>query len=153
MRVCARRSTLSFGRIDANTWYVHPDYRAHHSLTQILLAPFSGVDHSGRLFLARVGYHRHEGRGEPELIGNLAGILTETENYRALVLGLALRLAFTLCAATTGMLPKTKLEITRNTVTLVVPRRYESLLGEVVQRRLATLARAIDRKGETRVGR
>lgn len=134
-------------------WYVHPDYRAHHSMTQILLAPFSGVDHSGRLFLARVGYHRHEGRGEPELIGDLSGILTETENYRALVLGLALRLAFTLCAATTGMLPKTKLEVTKNTVTLVVPRRYETLLGEVVQRRLAALARAIDRKGEMRVGR
>lgn len=134
-------------------WYVHPDYRAHHSMTQILLAPFSGVDHAGRLFLARVGYHRHEGRGEPELIGNLAGILTETENYRSMVLGLALRLAFTLCAATTGMLPKTKLEIARNTVTLVVPRRYEALLGEVVQKRLSALARAIDRKGEMRVGR
>lgn len=134
-------------------WYVHPDYRAHYSMTQILLAPFSGVDHGGRLFLARVGYHRHEGRGEPELIGNLAGILTETENYRALVLGLALRLAFTLCAATTGMLPKTRLEIAKNTVTLIVPRRYETLLGEVVQRRLSALARAIDRKGEMQVGR
>jgi exopolyphosphatase/guanosine-5'-triphosphate,3'-diphosphate pyrophosphatase len=134
-------------------WYVHPDYRAHHSMTQILLAPFSGVDHAGRLFLARVLYHRHEGRGEPNFIGNLSGILPEPENYRALVLGLALRLAFTLCAATTGMLPKTRLEISKNTVTLVVPRRYETLLGEVVSRRLSALARSIDRKGETRVGR
>mgnify|MGYP005813362611 CR=1 FL=1 len=134
-------------------WYVHPDYRAHHSMTQILLAPFTAVDHAGRLFLARVGYHRHEGRGEPELIGDLSGILTETENYRALVLGLSLRLAFTLCAATTGMLPRTRLEISKSNVVLVVPRRYEALLGEVVQRRLAALARAIDRKGEMRVGR
>jgi exopolyphosphatase/guanosine-5'-triphosphate,3'-diphosphate pyrophosphatase len=134
-------------------WYVHPDYRAHHSLTQILLAPFSGVDHTGRLFLARTLYHRHEGRGEPEMIGNLVGLLNENENFRALVLGLALRLAFTLCAATAGMLPKTRLEITKSNVTLVVPRRYEPLLGEVVAKRLAALARAIDRKGETRVGR
>jgi exopolyphosphatase/guanosine-5'-triphosphate,3'-diphosphate pyrophosphatase len=134
-------------------WYVHPDYRAHHSMTQILLAPFSGVDHPGRLQLARTLYHRHEGRGEPELIGSLVGLLNESENYRALVLGLALRLAFTLCAATTGMLPKTKLEITRSTITLVVPRRYEPLLGEMVSKRLAALARAIDRRGETRVGR
>ena len=134
-------------------WYVHPDYRAHHSMTQILLAPFTAVDHAGRLFLARVGYHRHEGRGETELVGDLSGILTETENYRALVLGLSLRLAFTLCAATTGMLPRTRLEISKSNVVLVVPRRYEALLGEVVQRRLAALARAIDRKGEMRVGR
>lgn len=134
-------------------WYVHPDYRAHHTLTQILLAPFSGVDHPGRLFLARVGYHRHEGKGEPEFIGNLAGILTPVENHRALVLGLAQRLAFTLCAATTGVLPRTRLEISKSTVTLVVPRRYQTLLGEVVQRRLSALARTIDRKGEMRVGR
>lgn len=134
-------------------WYVHPDYRAHHSMMQILLAPFSGVDHPGRLFLARVGYHRHEGRGDPEFVGNLAGILTERENFRAMVLGLALRLAFTLCAATTGMLPRTRLEVSKTTVMLVVPRRYETLLGEVVGKRLGALARAIDRKAEMRVGR
>lgn len=134
-------------------WYVHPDYRAHHSMTQILFAPFSGVDHAGRLLIARTLYHRHEGKGEPEMIGNLVGLLNENENHRALVLGLALRLAFTLCAATTGMLPKTRLEITKSTITLIVPRRYESLLGEVVTKRLGALARAIDRKGETRIGR
>ncbi len=134
-------------------WYVHPDYRAHHAMTQILLAPFSGVDHPGRLFIARVGYHRHEGRDEPNLIGNLAGVLTERSNYRSTVLGLALRLAFTLCAATTGMLPKTRLEISKTHVTLVVPPRYKALLGEIVTKRLVTLARAIDRKGETRIGR
>lgn len=134
-------------------WYVHPDYRAHYSMTQILLAPFSGVDHPGRLLLARALYHRHEGRGEPDLIGNLTGILNENENHRALALGLALRLAFTLCAATTGVLPKTRLEISKSTVSLIVPRRYENLLGEVVGRRIAALARAIDRKGEMRVGR
>lgn len=134
-------------------WYVHPDYRAHQSMTQILLAPFAGIDHPSRLMLARTLYHRHEGRGEPELIGDLAGLLSESENYRALVLGLALRLAFTLCAATPGMLPKTKLEIDKSTITLVVPRRFENLLGEMVNKRLTALARALDRKGETRVGR
>ena len=134
-------------------WYVHPDYRAHQSMTQILLAPFAGVDHPSRLMLARTLYHRHEGRGEPELIGDLVGLLDENQNYRSLVMGLALRLAFTLCAATPGMLPKTRLEIDKSTITLVVPRRYEALLGEMVNKRLSALARAIDRKGETRVGR
>lgn len=134
-------------------WYVHPDYRAHHSMTQILLAPFSGIDHPGRLILARTLYHRHEGKGEPEMVGSLVGMLNENESRRALVLGLALRLAFTLCAATAGVLPKTRLEISKSLVTLIVPRRYEALLGEVVSKRLSALARTIDRKGETRVGR
>jgi len=134
-------------------WYVHPDYRAHHAMTQILLAPFSGVDHPGRLFIARVGYHRHEGRDEPNLIGNLAGVLTEHSNHRSMVLGLALRLAFTLCAATTKLLPRTRLEISKTHVTLVVPPRYQTLLGEVVSKRLTALARTIDRKGDTRISR
>src|SRR5690606_32079096 len=107
----------------------------------------------GRLFIARVGYHRHEGRDEPNLIGNLAGVLTERSNYRSMVLGLALRLAFTLCAATTGMLPKTRLEVSKTHVTLVVPPRYQSLLGEMVSKRLTALARTMDRKGDTRIAR
>jgi len=134
-------------------WYVHPDYRAHQSMTQILLAPFAGIDHPSRMLLARTLFHRHEGRGEPELIGNLSNLLSDEENFRALILGLSLRLAFTLCAATPGMLPKTKLDIDKETVTLTVPRRYEPLLGEVVQKRVTALARALNRKGETRVGR
>lgn len=134
-------------------WYVHPDYRAHHSMTQILLAPLSGVDHAGRLFLARVGYHRHEGKGEPEMLGNLSGIITEREHERALVLGLALRLAFTLSGATLGMLPKTRFEIGKNTATLVVPKKYEPLVGEIVVKRLAALARALGRKSDIRVGK
>ena len=134
-------------------WYVHPDYRAHHAMTQILLAPFSGIDHPGRLFLARVGYHRHEGKGEPELLGNLSGFITEREHERALVLGLALRLAFTLSGATTGMLPKTRFDVTKNNVTLMVPRKYEALLGEVVGKRLAALARALGRKSDIKIGK
>lgn len=134
-------------------WYVHPDYRAHYAMTQILLAPFSGVDHPGRLFLARVGYHRHEGRGEPELLGNLSGFITEREHERALVLGLALRLAFTLSGATMGMLPRTRFEVTKNGVTLVVPKKYEALVGEIVAKRLSTLARALGRKSEIRIGK
>ncbi|MDO8838220.1 MAG: exopolyphosphatase [Parvibaculum sp.] len=134
-------------------WYVHPDYRAHHAMTQILLAPFSGIDHAGRLFLARVGYHRHEGRGEPQMLGNLAGLIGEREHARALVLGLALRLAFTLSGATMGMLPKTRLEAGKNALTLVVPKRHEPLIGEIVVKRLGALARTIGRKGDIRIGR
>jgi exopolyphosphatase/guanosine-5'-triphosphate,3'-diphosphate pyrophosphatase len=134
-------------------WYVHPDYRAHHAMMQILLAPFSGVDHGGRLFLARVGYHRHEGKGEPQMLGNVTGLIGERDHERALVLGLALRLAFTLSGATMGMLPKTKLEAGKNTLTLAVPRRHEPLIGEVVVKRLGALARAIGRKGDIRIGK
>lgn len=132
-------------------WYVHPDYRAHHAMTQIMLAPFSGIDHPGRIFLARVGYHRHEGRGEPDLLGDLTGMMNEKENNRALVLGLALRLAFTLCGATTGLLPRTRLSVNKNFVTLTLDRKDEALTGEVVEKRLNALARTLGRKGEIKI--
>jgi|TARA_R100000322_G_scaffold57145_1_gene35399 exopolyphosphatase / guanosine-5'-triphosphate,3'-diphosphate pyrophosphatase len=134
-------------------WYVHPDYRAHHAMTQILLAPFSGIDHQGRLYLARVGYHRHEGRGEPEMIGNLSAYIPERDNDRALTLGLALRLAFTLSGATMGMLPKTRFEVGKNTLTLILPKKYEALAGEIVVKRLAALAKALGRKSDIRIGK
>lgn len=132
-------------------WSVHPDYRAHHCMNQILLAPFAGVDHPGRLFLARTGFHRHEGSGKPMITGNIEGLLSEEQNHRALILGLAFRLAFTLCAATPRVLPRTSLDLSPKKVTLTVPPEYSSLLGEVVLRRLSRLAKALDRKAETRL--
>ena len=69
------------------------------------------------------------------------------------MLGLALRLAFTLSGATTGMLPKTRFDVTKNNVTLMVPRKYEALLGEVVGKRLAALARALGRKSDIKIGK
>jgi exopolyphosphatase/guanosine-5'-triphosphate,3'-diphosphate pyrophosphatase len=120
-------------------------------MTEIMLAPFSGIDHPGRIFLARVGYHRHEGRGEPDLLGDLTGMMNEKENSRALVLGLALRLAFTLCGATTGLLPRTRLSVSKNFVTLTLDRKDEALTGEVVEKRLNALARSLGRKGEVKI--
>ena len=132
-------------------WSVHPDYRAHHCMNQILLASFSGIDHPGRLFLAQVGFHRHEGTGEPMIVGKVEGLLSEEQNRRALILGLAFRLAFTFCAATPGVLPRTSLELSPKKLTLAVPPEYSSLLGEVVLRRLSRLAKVLDRKAETRL--
>ena len=130
-------------------WYVHPDYRANHCLEQILLAPLVGVDHPGRLFLARTGFHRHEGASEPELMGDLKHLLTDRESERARILGLALRLAFMLCAATPGVLPETNLTLEADSVRLEVGRNHAALLGETVEKRLGALAKALNRRPET----
>ena len=128
-------------------WYVHPDYRAQHCLTELMVAPFSGIDHLGRLFLARVGYHRHEGKSHPPGLERASSLLPARMNDRALVLGLALRLAFTLCAATTGVLPRSRLEVTPKEVLLVMPSDLSQLIGEVVEKRLNTLAKSLNRRG------
>jgi len=132
-------------------WYVHPDYRATHAHEEILLAPISGVTHSERLFLARVGYHRHEGAGEPKVGGQLQNLLDEEGHRRARVMGVALRLAFTLCAASTGVLPYTRLVVKSDILRLDVQNSHAAFVGEVVEKRLAALAKVLGLKSETRI--
>ena len=133
-------------------WYVHPDYRAQHSMEQILLAPLVGIDHPGRLFLARVGFHRHEGTGEPSSLFNVAAMVEEQQNKRALILGLAFRLAYTFCAATPGILPHTSLVMEKEKIIFNVPQQFEDLAGEVVRRRLGRLAKTLDLTPQLVVG-
>jgi len=132
-------------------WYVHPDHRAYHCLSEILYAPFSGVDHEGRLYLARAIYHRHEGKGEPPSLERASMMLPDTLNQRALVLGLALRLAFTMSGATPGILLQTRLSVDTETLRLEVPRPLAALLGETVSKRLNVLAKALERQADIRV--
>lgn len=133
-------------------WYVHPDYRSQHAMQQILLAPVVGIDHPGRMFLARVGFHRHEGNAEAEVLGDLTSRLSKEEAYRARILGLALRLAFSLCAARLGVLPLTRLRMDEKCVRLELPKKIESFMGETVQKRLNALAKAAGRTAEVVIG-
>lgn len=132
-------------------WYVHPDYRAAHALEQTLLAPLSGISHSERVFLARTAFHRHEGAGEPLAVSGLTRLLAEEEHHRASVMGLGFRLAFTLCAASVGVLPYTRLVLTKGALTLNVQRSHQAFCGEVVEKRLAALARTLDLEAKTQI--
>lgn len=131
-------------------WYVHPDYRANHAHEEILLAPISGVTHSERLFLARVGYHRHEGAGEPKVGGQLHNLLDEEGHKRARVMGVALRLAFTLCAVSPGVLPYTRLVVKRDLLRLDVQNSHRAFVGEIVEKRMAALAKVLGLKSDIR---
>jgi exopolyphosphatase / guanosine-5'-triphosphate,3'-diphosphate pyrophosphatase len=132
-------------------WYVHPDYRATHALEQTLLAPLSGVSHAERVFLARVAFHRHEGAGEPVAVGGTTRLLSEEEHHRACVMGLGFRIAFTLCAASVGVLPYTRLVLTKETLTLNVQRSHQAFCGEVVEKRLGALGRALNLEPRTQI--
>lgn len=124
-------------------WFVHPDYRAGHAMDQIMLAPVSGIDHPGRVFLARSGYHRHAGGKTSGLVSDTKHMLSPQEAERAQTLGMALRLSFTLCASRPGVLPHTTLHQVKNTLVLEIDRSHERFLGETVSKRLAQLGKAM----------
>lgn len=74
-------------------WRDHPDYRAEHAFHQVLRAPFVGLDHRERVFLAVAASARY--RAGPELLATpvVESLLAPADRRRARGLGLAMRLA------------------------------------------------------------
>ena len=134
-------------------WVDHPDYRAEHAFLRILRFPFPAVDHAERAFLALCGYARYAGVNDGPLTIGARSLLSEAQATKALVLGLALRLAHTLTGGGSVLLQRTSLKLTGDSLTLTLPEDGTVPGGEVVQRRLDSLAKALDRRGELTVAR
>ena len=129
-------------------WRVLPDYRGSRALSLITQASIVGIDHPGRSFLALTIFLRYLGPGKsaPE---NLTALLDKQAQHRARVLAGTLRLAYALTAAMPGMLPKLKLELCgdkaeNKVLQLTLPKKHQSLAGEVVEKHLELLAELLD---------
>jgi exopolyphosphatase / guanosine-5'-triphosphate,3'-diphosphate pyrophosphatase len=148
----ARRVRLAACLFSDIAWRRHPDDRALGGFNQVLTAPFSAATHRVRALVASSVFHRHSGDEEsPHDIAN-AELLNEDDSERALQIGLACRLAFSLSVASAGVLPLYRLRLTPAKIVLEVPRRQEAIAGEPVQKRLGALASAFGRKGEIQIG-
>ncbi|CAK0754953.1 hypothetical protein CCP2SC5_2050002 [Azospirillaceae bacterium] len=130
-------------------WIDHPDYRAEHALWRILRMPFPGVDHAERGFLAVASLTRYGGRSE-EIPHAVRALLKTSLSMKTMVLGLALRLAHTLCGGATPILKRMPLRMIDERLVLCLPHDLSALAGDVVQRRLENLAKSVNRKGEIR---
>jgi exopolyphosphatase / guanosine-5'-triphosphate,3'-diphosphate pyrophosphatase len=132
-------------------WRAHPDYRADRSMSMISQAAFVGVDHPGRVFLALTIFYRYEGEVMKD---DLTRLLSETEMERAHLLSSIFRLAYILSAAMPGMLPKIGLKLEGNkTLTLTLPTKLKDLMGERVEKRLASLAFEMGRSPRVVIGK
>jgi exopolyphosphatase/guanosine-5'-triphosphate,3'-diphosphate pyrophosphatase len=134
-------------------WRAHPDYRGEQSLNIIAHGGFSGIDHSGRAYLALAVFFRHVGLVmDDELSPRLRELVSTRMLDRARVLGAALRLAYVVSAAMPNVLPKTTLAVERHRLALHLPGAFASLAGERVLNRLRALARLIGREPVMLVG-
>jgi exopolyphosphatase / guanosine-5'-triphosphate,3'-diphosphate pyrophosphatase len=131
-------------------WRAHPDYRADRSLGMISQAAFVGIDHPGRVFLALTIFYRYEGEVMKD---DLTRLLSDAQMERAHLLSSMFRLAYILSAAMPGMLPKIGLspEGTK-TLTLALPAKLKDLMGERVEKRLASLAFEMGRAPKVSIG-
>jgi exopolyphosphatase/guanosine-5'-triphosphate,3'-diphosphate pyrophosphatase len=124
-------------------WRDHPDYRAQQSFSRILHLPIAGIDHGERVFAAAAVAVRYAGGLEPFAGEPVLRLIGEATTARAVVLGLALRLAYSLSGATPKLLAETALRLTDGRLTLTLPRNGDAMSGEAVDRRLEALGRAL----------
>ncbi len=132
------------------SWRAHPDYRGEQSAVLIAQSGLVGVDHPGRAFLALCVYHRYERKLVGELLPKLSVMISRQQQKRALIVGLAVRLAHTLSAGMEGVLPKTSLAYDGGKLVLHLPDNLAALDGEQLKRRLRSVAREIGLQPEVR---
>jgi len=124
-------------------WSEHPDYRAKQAFVRSLTLPFAGTTHPDRVFVATALHARYGGPAEDPVKEPTQRLLDERATNEARTLGLALRLAYTLCAGSIELLAELGLGRSGNTLTLDVPSGSSLFVGETVQRRLDAVARSL----------
>ena len=130
-------------------WRDHPDYRAQQAFSRILRLPIGGIEHGERVFAAAAVAARYAGSLEPVAAEPVLRLIDEPRQAEALVLGLALRLAYSLSGATARLLKDTSLKVGSDRVTLVLLKNGAPMYGEAVDRRLEALGRALGRSVAT----
>jgi exopolyphosphatase / guanosine-5'-triphosphate,3'-diphosphate pyrophosphatase len=123
-------------------WSEHPDYRAKQAFIRSLTLPFAGSTHPDRVFVAIALHARYGGSADDPVSEPARQLLDESATKDARTLGLALRLAYTLCAGSIELLSELRLGRSGNILTLDVPAKSSLFVGETVQRRLDAVARS-----------
>lgn len=141
-----RRLRLAACMLADVAWRGHPDYRAEKVLSEVVFGRFGGLDHRGTALLALALYICYGGNLGEGLSASLLRLLTEEEVARAQLVGLSLRLGQRLSGGTSSALAYASLELTQDALYLKVRESHQAVAGEVVARRLETLAKAMGRK-------
>jgi exopolyphosphatase/guanosine-5'-triphosphate,3'-diphosphate pyrophosphatase len=144
-KVDARRARLLLAACHLSdlAWAEHPDYRAEIGFLRVLRMPLTGIDHPGRAFLALTVFTRYDGSAEGEVTRPAWLLLPEDELREAYLIGVALRLAYTLSGGT-NLLRRASLKTRGSSLQLIVPVRHRGVIGEAVERRFEAVARALD---------
>ncbi|HYM72561.1 MAG TPA: Ppx/GppA family phosphatase [Stellaceae bacterium] len=130
-------------------WTEHPDYRAEQAFTRALRMPIGAIDHRERVFVASVLHARYGGAPDDPIKTATRPLIGDREAAEARSLGLALRLAYTLCGGALDLLSEVELSRRDDTLTLELPASGSLFQGEAVERRLVALGRALGLKTET----
>lgn len=129
---------------------MHPDHRADLAFMQTLYAPFGGISHRERAFLALAIHHRYQGKKPRPDTCESVRLLDEDQRLAALKLGLALRLGAALSGRSAKVLSNFSLERTGDALILTAKRAAENLVVERGLQRFEQLADALQLKSDVR---
>lgn len=122
-------------------WAGHPSFRAEIIAQTVLTAPFVGISHKGRTFLAYALSYRHEAREDKHGPKGLS--LSPEDETLAQAFGLTLRLAHSLSASLPGVLPHTRLKAGGKKLRLTLSQNQAILNGPIIEKRLRVAAQAM----------
>jgi exopolyphosphatase / guanosine-5'-triphosphate,3'-diphosphate pyrophosphatase len=125
------------------SWSEHPDYRAAHAFTRSLTMPVAQLDHRDRVFIASALHARYGGAADDPLKATMRPLIDDATADEARCLGLALRLAYTLCGGALELLDQVRLLRQPQGLDLELPANGSLFVGEAVSRRLDALGRAL----------
>ena len=129
----------------------HPEYRAQQAFFRVLRAPGVALDHRARAFLALTLALRYEAEPDMAFLDSAGPLLDLPSLRRAEILGIALRLAYTLSGGTAELLAGTRLVRGQGRLTLVLEEGSGVFAGDSVTRRLDRLAQAAGLEAFTHV--
>ena len=124
-------------------WTEHPDYRAEQAFTRSLRMPVPAIGHAERVFVASVLHARYGGAPDDPIKAPTRPLIDDRAAGEARSLGLALRLAYTLCGGALELLDEVALVREGDSLILDVRGGETLFAGEAVQRRLDALGRAL----------
>jgi exopolyphosphatase/guanosine-5'-triphosphate,3'-diphosphate pyrophosphatase len=124
-------------------WNAHPDFRAERAVDLAVHGNWVGIDAHGRAMLGRALCSAFGGDGG--FSKRIAALLRPEEDERAAAWGRAIRLAQRLSGGTEALLRRSDIALRDRHLVLTLQPRYRLLASGAVERRLAQLAKALDR--------
>jgi len=125
-------------------WRAHPDYRAEVCFESVTRANLGGITHPERVFLGFALLGRYRVASKVPLAENALSLLGADEVRRSTILGRVMRLGAMLSGGVPALLRLSRLTADDNELTLILNKTAQAHATEVVEKRLASLANAMD---------
>jgi exopolyphosphatase / guanosine-5'-triphosphate,3'-diphosphate pyrophosphatase len=146
----AARLRLAACLLSDIAWAAHPDFRAERGVDMALHGNWVGIDAPGRVMLAQALFATFGGGDFPYPAA--ASLCEPAALRRARLWGIAIRLAQRLSAGLAEPLERSSLAVEGGRLVLWLPEDATAIFGESVDRRLASLASALDLKPDVLIG-